>query len=252
MTNYVSFSLYGDKQIYLVGAIANVKLCSKIYPGWTPVVYVDEAIPSSAVSELKDNGALVIKGSVDISRNKMIWRLAAVLISDADKVIIRDADSRVSPRESNCVKAWLDAGEPLHIMRDHPYHANWIMGGMWGLDARVGIRFVQNILSMARGEEVGEDQRLLARELYRHLRHQTLVHDSFFRRESWSKAFPTARIGGEFVGERIDEMGRPEEAMREMLIRYEKSRALRFRIRMSDARRVRTDQKLDFGGTRPR
>lgn len=250
MTNYISFSLYGDKQIYTVGALENVKLCSKIYPGWTPVVYVDEVVPSSAIFEMKNNGALVINGSANISKNKQAWRFSAVLIDDAEKVVIRDADSRVSSRESACVEMWLESGKALHIMRDHPYHANWIMAGMWGVDARVGLRFVENILSTARGEDVGEDQRLLARELYRHLRHQTLVHDSFFRRESWSEKFPTLRVGDEFVGERIDEMGRPEEAMREMLIRYEKSRALRFRNRMLDSRRIRTDQKLDFVGIR--
>jgi hypothetical protein len=250
MTNYISFSLYGEKKIYIVGAIENVKLCSKIYPGWTPIVYVDEMVPSYAINELRNNGALVINGTDNISKNKMVWRLSAVLINDAEKVVFRDADSRVSPRESACVNAWLDSGKALHIMRDHPYHANWIMGGMWGIDATVGSKYVEHILSIAQGDEVGEDQHLLARELYRHLRTQTFVHDSFFNRENWSEEFPTPRLGEEFVGERIDEEGVPETAMREMLVRYEGSKFLRHKIRRLDARRIRTDQKLHFDGTR--
>jgi len=252
MTNYISFSLYGDQQFYTVGAIENVKLCSKIYPGWNPVVYVDEAVPSYAISELRNHGALIINGSHNISRNKRTWRFSAVLIKDAEKVIFRDADSRVSFRESACVNTWLDSGKALHIMRDHPYHANWIMAGMWGIDARVGSKYVEHILSIAQGDEVGEDQHLLARELYLHLRNETLVHDSFFRREKWSKEFPTPRKGEEFVGERIDEAGKPETAMREMLVKYERSKFLRYQLLRSDARRIRTDQKLPFDCTRPK
>jgi hypothetical protein len=244
MTNYISFSLYGNREFYTVGAIENVRLCSTIYPGWTPIVYVDEKVPNNVREQLEHLGALVTEGSPELSRNKMTWRLATVLMPGANKVIFRDTDSRVGPRERACVDAWLRSGKAVHIMRDHPYHANWIMGGMFGVDSRVAGRYIQNILSAAQGTEIGEDQRLLARELYRYLRNQTLVHDSFFRREKWSEAFPLPRKGSQFVGERIDEEGRPEEDMRKMLVRYEKSRLLRFQLRLQDSKRTRSDEEL--------
>jgi|LakMenE18May11ns_1017448.scaffolds.fasta_scaffold9874538_2 hypothetical protein len=246
MKNYISFSLYGEKQIYNIGAIENLKLCKEIYPGWTPIVYVDTEVPESILDGLRINGGLVINGSTELSQNKMAWRFAAALIDDAEKVIFRDADSRVSPREKDCVEAWLKSGKALHIMRDHPFHSNWIMGGMWGVDAKAARPHISRILSKAQGIQVGEDQYLLAGELYRNLREETLVHDSFFRREKWAKSFPTPRDGAQFVGERINENGIPEISMREMLISYERSNLLRLRLRAQDWRRTRTEQELHF------
>jgi hypothetical protein len=244
MTNYISFSLFGDRDFYSVGAIENIKLCSEIYPSWTPVVYVDGQVPEEVIWKLKHLGALVVPESTALGLNKRAWRFAATLIADADKVIFRDADSRINRREQACVEKWLASGKPLHIMRDHPFHANWIMAGMWGIDANVGRPYVSNILSEAKGIEVGEDQRLLASQLYCFLRKQTIIHDSFFRREKWAEEFPTAREEGQFVGERIDEHGNPESSMRDALVNHEKSKLLRFRLRAEDYRRTRTEQKL--------
>jgi hypothetical protein len=244
MTNYVSFSLYGDNKFYHFGAIENVKLCRTIYPQWVPVVYVDEVVPKVVISDLINNGALVIHGSPELSRNKRTWRFAASLIEDAEKVIFRDADSRINSREKACVDSWLQSGKALHIMRDHPHHANWIMAGMFGIDAQVAGRFLEKILITAQGIDIGEDQALLARNLYRFLKGQSLVHDSFFRREKWATPFPTLREGSQFVGERIDEYGNPEESMREMLARYENSALLRFKLRAEDYRRIKTEENL--------
>jgi hypothetical protein len=244
MTNYISFSLYGEGSFYHKGAIANVKLCSTIYPEWTPIFYVGGGVPELVTSELTSNGALVVEGSDELSKNKKAWRFAAALIEDTEKVIFRDVDSRINPRERACVDSWLKSGKPVHIMRDHPYHANWINAGMWGLEANVGKNYVSKILSIAQGTEVDEDQYLLAKELYWYCRNQTFVHDSFFRREKWAKPFPTPRESSQFVGERIDEEGKPETEMREMLIRYEQSNFLRFQLLAQDWKRTRTQQKL--------
>jgi hypothetical protein len=244
MTNYVSFSLYGKENFYNLGAIENVKLCKTIYPGWLPVVYVDEVVPPHITSELINNGAVVIFGSPELSRNKRTWRFAASLINDAEKVIFRDADSRISFRERACVDSWLQSGKALHVMRDHPHHANWIMAGMFGIDARVGSQYLASILNTARGIEPGEDQKLLAKTLYPFLRHQSVVHDSFFRREPWSTPFPTNREGGQFVGERIDEHGHPDQEAREMLVSFESSLLLRLQLLAEDYRRIKTEQNL--------
>jgi hypothetical protein len=244
MTNYVSFSLYGKENIYNLGAIENVKLCRTIYPGWVPVVYVDEVVPPCVSNDLIKNGALVIHGSPELSSNKRTWRFAASLIKDAEKVIFRDADSRISFRERACVDSWLQSDKALHVMRDHPHHANWIMAGMFGVDARAAGRYLAGILETGRGIEVGEDQKLLAKNLYPFLRKQSLVHDSFFRRETWATPFPTPREGGQFVGEIIDEHGNPDQDIRDMLVRFENSPLLRLQLLAEDYRRVKTEQNL--------
>jgi hypothetical protein len=244
MTNYVSFSLYGDSPIYITGAIKNAELCRTVYPDWTPVIYVDDEVANRVIRELEANGVLVVQGGPLLSKNKMCWRFAAALIEDAELVIFRDADSRINSREKACVDTWMASGKAVHIMRDHPFHSTWIMGGMWGIDAKVGSSFISRVLAKATGRTHGEDQHLLASELYRHLRHEALVHDSFFMRENGLLPFPSQRQGGEFVGERIDAEGKPEKNMREILVRYEKSKILRFKLLVRDYFRTNYEQKL--------
>jgi hypothetical protein len=118
------------------------------------------------------------------------------------------------------------------------------MGGMWGIDAKVGSSFISKVLAKATGQTYGEDQELLASELYRHLGQKTLVHDSFFMRENGPLPFPSQRQGGEFVGERIDAEGKPEKNMREILVRYEKSKILRLKLLFRDYFRTKYEQKL--------
>lgn len=245
MVNYISFSLFGESEVYTVGAIENIKLCSRIYPGWTPVVYVDHLVPDLVRNQLQSSGALIFQGTAQLGNDKRSWRLAATLIEDAELVIFRDTDSRISHREQVCVKMWLESGRPLHIMRDHPFHSSWVMAGMWGVDASVGKAYVSEILSSSRGESMSEDQDLLARRLYSRIGHQSLVHDSFFRRERWALPFPTQRSEGQFVGERIDADGKPEAGMRKMVISYENNSVLQLKLEIRDFLRVRFEQKLD-------
>ena len=246
MTDYVSFSLFGAAPIYTIGAIENVKLCREVYPNWTPIIYVDDEVTDQVIKELEAHGGQVVKGNLDLGKNKRVWRFAAALIDDADRVIFRDADSRISSRELACVDNWIASGKSLHIMRDHPFHSSWIMAGMWGIDAKKGAPFISKILSKATGITASEDQDLLASELYVHLRPNSLVHDSFFKRESWALPFPTPRTNFEFVGERILEDGTQEKSTIRSLVRYEKSKALRLKLRARDLLRTVFEQKLLF------
>ena len=57
-----------------------------------------------------------------------------------DAFLIRDLDSRISPREHAAVSAFLGNRKKkfLHVMRDHPAHQSSMLAGMWGamLDSR--------------------------------------------------------------------------------------------------------------------
>ena len=49
--------------------------------------------------------------------------------------VIRDADSRLTPRDSAVVMDWLKQGPnyTFHCIRDHPSHSWYTLsGGLWG------------------------------------------------------------------------------------------------------------------------
>ena len=50
----------------------------------------------------------------------MFWRFLASERPDCERVVFRDADSRISKGEKLAVDEWVNNDTVLHVMRDHP------------------------------------------------------------------------------------------------------------------------------------
>lgn len=141
MLNIVSFSLYGTNPLYTLGAIENARLSLIAYPGWRVVVFADKTVPSGVLDSLRLFDAVVIPVEAGYSDEReaiakcALWRFLVIAQPEADYVIFRDCDSRVSEREAACVRDWMALGSDFHLMFDHPYHAPPILAGMWGCRA---------------------------------------------------------------------------------------------------------------------
>lgn len=208
---YVSFSLWGDKPIYNIGAIKNAELMSEIYPEWKMVVYYDNSVPNETIYRLNE---LKVKTILfpDNTIYGMFWRFFAVDIPDCEYAIFRDADSRISIREKLAVDEWIKSGKSLHVMRDHPYHRIpagnnqlGILGGMWGI--KNGILPISEMIykfNKSKEHQYGNDQFFL-KSIYLSLNNDRVTHDEFFEK----KFFPIKRENGRFIGERIDENDNP-------------------------------------------
>lgn len=133
MKKIISYSLYGSQPKYTVNMVINCLLAQKIYPDWITRVYVDDTVPLSTERVLRTFPWIEIVG---MPRHKgseaMLWRFLPA--AEEDTIMIsRDADSWLSMREKVCVDEWLKSGKDFHIIRDHCYHSQKIMGGMWGV-----------------------------------------------------------------------------------------------------------------------
>lgn len=235
MTNYIAYSVFGNDEIYLVGALRNAEMQKIYYPGWQNVFYVDKALGhSDFLVKLVDTGSKVVVSDHSISRNKRSWRFAAALLHDAEYVIFRDSDSRLGLREASAVMEWLNSGKPLHIMRDHPFHCDWILAGMWGAHAPTLSEAITRVLNDGQTSDWGEDQLLLAQHVYADFATRAFIHDSFFRREKDTRPFLVSREAGSFVGERISSLELPEIKTRQILAKYELSDFLQKKLRARD------------------
>jgi hypothetical protein len=127
----ISFSLYGSRAEYTIGAICNAELAKIIYPGWICRFYYGDSVPKEIIEELSgyDNVELV-RMEEDSSNTYRMWRFL-VCENDVDIVLYRDADSRLSFREKKIVDIFIDSEYLIHDIRDNGSH-NEIMGGMWG------------------------------------------------------------------------------------------------------------------------
>ena len=211
MTKYVSFSLWGGKPIYCVGAIKNAELMSKIYNGWKMVVFYDDTVPQPIITRLNELGVITIDAST-FDTYGMFWRFFTYSFDDCEYVVFRDTDSRISPREFSAVEEWIESGKTIHVMRDHPAHRipygtnrPGILGGMWGIK-KTGYDLFEHIMSFVgdRNLDYGSDQTFLS-EVYDTFIDDIIVHDEF----SDGLKFPLPRVDKRFIGERIDANGSP-------------------------------------------
>jgi hypothetical protein len=137
MKRVISFSLWGDKEIYVQGILKNVDMARDMYPDFECWVYVHkESVPEDTISELESRSPYnvrVIYKYGDLAENKsMMWRFEAIDDPEVEVNMSRDCDTVILERERQAVYQWLESDKLFHIMRDHPQHSWRIQGGMFG------------------------------------------------------------------------------------------------------------------------
>lgn len=207
--NIISFSLWGNDPVYTHGAIVNAQLAPHVYPGWRCRFYADDSVPFSILAELRRLGAEVQKvDDPQLKDLKPLWRF---LVSDdptVERFVCRDTDSRLNVQESLAVDEWLKSGMSFHIMRDHIFHMEVILAGMWGGVAGVlpNIREMAGIaLNYSRNK--WNDQEFLRDVVWPLIRNRSKVHDSLFGFLGAGDFSPQCRLPGQIhVGGAIKKM----------------------------------------------
>jgi hypothetical protein len=216
MKKVISFSLWGSDPKYTIGAIKNAILCNKIYTGWISRFYCGTSVPDIIIKQLKDidNTEVII---MEESGNYIstFWRFNSII--DNDIILIRDTDSRLNLREKAAVDEWLNSDKSSHIMRDHPYHKNYIMAGMFGVKNNILKNIDVLMSSYDKKNFYLVDEYFLRDIIYPIIKDDVMVHDEFFNYEPFRKPFPIARIGQEFVGEAFDYLDNPNHQHRSMI-----------------------------------
>ena len=202
---YVSYSLWGDNELYNVGMVKNAQQVPEIYPNWQMVVYHDNSVPKETLHILEDLNVKLF--NVDGHTHGMFWRFFASDLPDCEYVIFRDGDSRLSIREKMAVDEWIESRKTIHVMRDHPAHqipygnnTLGILGGMWGIKGNT-IPMKESIENFSKNKTMGYgiDQTFL-KTIYNVFQDDRCTHDDFFEK----KPFPISRKNGRFIGERMD------------------------------------------------
>lgn len=202
----VAFSLFGPLDEYIEGAFRNAALYGEMLPDFTPVFYVGDSVPSSAVDNLCDLGAeVVLKKGWKEDWTATMWRFHALRDAAASHFLFRDCDSRPSVREIRAVRAWEASFKGFHVMRDHPAHHAAMLAGMWGVTGQYS-EILTKLLPQTMRPSVDYhehyDQTWLHTHVWPLAERDSLTHASYWRTYFGpTEPFPTARIGNEFVGE---------------------------------------------------
>ena len=136
--NVLSFCLYGSKATYIKGMEENIKLAKIHFPTWQVRIYYNETVPDKYIKTYETMGATTIKcinqGVNKMNWEGMFWRWLPLDDKNVKFWVSRDADSRLSMREADLVRQWMDSGKTLHCIRDHRCHMHCIMGGLFGIN----------------------------------------------------------------------------------------------------------------------
>jgi len=199
----IAFSLWGAHSTFNRGAIENVEQAKEIFPDWVCRFYHDETVPTQTLETLRDLGAECVPVT---QRQKKVhgafWRF---FVSDDPEVawfICRDADCRPGKREQSVVADWRQSGQFFHIIRDHVWHSELMLAGLWGGKAG-GLPNMEQLALDHYGEQGDryDDQIFLAKIIWPLIQDRCLTHDSQFDVLP-AKAFPCGneRIEEDHVG----------------------------------------------------
>lgn len=200
MRKIISFSLWGSHSMYWKGALENIRLAKILYPEWKCRFYICRKSNPKLLALIEKQDCEIILMDAISEFSGLYWRFLAT--DDADIMICRDADSRLSMREVQAVNEWLNSDKKFHIMRDHPQHTSLIMGGMWGARNLSGLTtLIENIPDYFH-ESKGYDQVFLSKYLYPQIKNDAIIHDSH-NLFGDGIAFPSPYEDDDFVGKSL-------------------------------------------------
>jgi len=205
MKKIISYSLWGNENKYLIGAIKNAELCKKIYPDWICRFYTDESVKNYIVDELINLNSEIIIKKYSHEFEPYLWRFLAISDKDVEIMLSRDCDSRLNLREKIAVDEWLNSDKNFHIIRDHPHHNYLIMAGMWGVKNNILCNMNELINNWININIKQNDQLFLANIIYPRICNDVFIHDEFVRFESNKHKIKQNRINYEYIGEYYDE-----------------------------------------------
>jgi hypothetical protein len=211
MKKVISFSLWGDKPMYNVGAIRNAEMAKEIYPGFECWFYIHaESVPNETIEKLKlfDNAKIILKSGDLLSCKPMAWRFEAIDDPEVEIMMSRDTDTRFTLREKLAVEEWLNSDRIFHILRDHPHHDFEILGGMFGTKKLPEIQSWYSLIEKIDQNNIDRwyDQVFLKDFIYPIIKDNSMIHARFHKKESHCRDFPIdyssdLRFVGEYVFE---------------------------------------------------
>lgn len=129
-----SFCLYGGNPKYCEGMIVNIQLAKELFPDFHIILYVRN-VPQEYINKIIELGGDKLHLYYIYNfKCMMLYRLMTINHYQVKSVFSRDADSRLSLRDKDCIKTFLEntSCKNYQVIRDHYYHKSKIMGGTFG------------------------------------------------------------------------------------------------------------------------
>lgn len=159
-----SFCIYGTERNYYDGLLENIQIIREYFPDFDIYIYKGICDPNWIFEE----NCKVIDTHKEGAIN-MLYRYLP--IGFADIGFIRDTDSRITERDRWCIQEFLKSDKSYHIIRDHYWHKEPIMGGIFGWKKQIKLE-----LSLDSVIGYSQDMAYLKEHLYPLIKSDSLIH----------------------------------------------------------------------------
>lgn len=133
MKHVFSYCIYGSNLKYTHGLLKNLEQIRAYYPSFEIWIAVGSDVPPTYIERYAAFPNVKLTHYPFTGGRLMTYRFFPIDSPDVACMIVRDADSRFSDRDHECIRRFLESDYTVFTIRDHYYHRCPIMGGQWGI-----------------------------------------------------------------------------------------------------------------------
>ena len=150
----ISFSLWGDSEIYNYGIVENALVARDKLPEFKIYVYYNNTILTKILNILKklNNVVLILINNKEKSAVNMFWRFKPVIFSKSI-VFIRDCDSLINARDIFVINDFINSKFDICSVKDHPAHSKYaFIGGGFGSKNGILNKYFDHFTNYSKGK----------------------------------------------------------------------------------------------------
>ena len=201
----ISFSLWGDSEIYNYGIVENCLVAKEKLPEFKIYVYYNNTVLTKTLNILKklDNVVLILVNNTEKSAINTFWRFSPCFFANSI-VFIRDCDSLINERDFFVINHFINSKFDISSIKDNPAHLKYaIMAGMCGYKNGVLNKYSNyfNNYGINKLNVRGVDQDLLLQIYYENINNIELyIPKSFINNILYEKNIAYIENDGPHVG----------------------------------------------------
>lgn len=133
MASIFSYCIYGSNPKYVEGMVKNLEQIREHYPTFQTWIVVGNDVPPEYIEKYQSFANVKLTHFPLTGGRLTTFRFFPIDDPTVNCMIVRDADSRISERDRECIRRFMESEFTVYTIRDHYYHKCPLMSGQWGV-----------------------------------------------------------------------------------------------------------------------
>jgi hypothetical protein len=133
MLNVFSYCIYGTNPKYVEGMVKNLEQIRDHYPTFHTWIVVGNDVSPEYIEKYESFQNVKLIHFPLTGGRLTTFRFFPIDDPSVGCMIVRDADSRITERDRECIRRFMESDFTVYTIRDHYYHKCPLMSGQWGV-----------------------------------------------------------------------------------------------------------------------